>query len=434
MSDTARKRKDALQTETLQTDTLQTWVDRLAAGEVRLRELPETLSQAERAEVRRRAIARITGASTEHLANYSFDPEVAGARHCENLLGVAQIPIGIVGPVKIRGEMMSPDEPVWVPLATTEGALVASVNRGCRAVNEGDGVTVMVEDVGITRAPVFRVAGLNEARQFVDWVEVNFERIRAAAESTSGHLRLQEIRPQILGTSVFLRFRFHTDDAMGMNMATIAVDHVVRELIAPEIGSEIGVECVALSGNYCVDKKPSMINFLEGRGKRIYAEAHINAESLAQCLKTDAEALFEVQWRKNLVGSIAAGTLAYNAHFANVLAAFFLATGQDPAQVAEAAIGVTTVDRSNGGVHIAVNLPDVPLGAVGGGTGLATQRECLQILGVAADPDAPGQAAMRLAEILGAAVLCGELSLLAALTSSDLARAHRELARGPQDD
>lgn len=411
-------------------DPVQEWIDRLRNGEVGMRDLPDDLSHAMRAEIRRRLLAEAAGVELQHVAAFTFDPERAGSMHCENLIGGIQVPLGVVGPVSIHGRFVGADERLWVPLATTEGALVASVNRGCRATTEAGGAEVEVEDVGITRAPVFRVDDRAAARRLIEWVEANHGRVKEVAESTSRHLTLEDIRPQVIGTSVFLRFRFKADDAMGMNMATIACDEVVRGLIVPETGAE----CVALSGNLCVDKKPSLLNFLEGRGKRIHASVRVPAHVLRDCLKTDAEAMLDVQWRKNYVGSIASGSLAWNAHFANVLAAFFLATGQDPAQVAEATVGVTTMESAGDGICLSVDLPDVPLGAVGGGTGLATQAECLHLIGVRPDPERPGAAAMRLAEILAAVVLCGELSLLAALTTSDLAGAHRRLARRTPSD
>jgi hydroxymethylglutaryl-CoA reductase (NADPH) len=251
--------------------------------------------------------------------------------------------------------------------------------------------------------------------------------LRRVTEATSAHLHLLEVRPFAFGTTVFLRFRFDSGDAMGMNMATIACDRVVTDLIEPATG----VACIGLSGNYCVDKKPAAINFQEGRGKRIYAEILLEAPILHHNLKTNARDLVEVQYRKNLLGSIAAGSLGFNAHYANVLAAFFIATGQDPAHVVEGSLGVTCIEpRGNDGVFASIFMPDVPLGAVGGGTALDTQREALAVLGVSPNPARPGEATMRLAEILGAIVLAGELSLMAAFTSQDLARAHEKLGRG----
>src|SRR6185295_12343911 len=362
----------------------------LATGEIRFHQLPKDLSPEEASEIRRRALEEI-----------------------------AQTPLAVRG--------AHADGDFYVPLATTEAALVASTNRGCTAIREAGGAIVRVEDVGMTRAPVFRTSGILQTQAFLRWIKEHFEELRAVCERTSHHLKLLEIRPFAFGTTVFLRFRFDSGDAMGMNMATIACDRVVSDLIEPATG----VPCIGLSGNYCVDKKAADLNFQEGRGKRIYAEILLDKEVLASVLKTTAKALVEVQYRKNLLGSIAAGSKGFNAHYANVLAAFFIATGQDPAHVVEGSLGVTCIEaRGEDSVFASIFLPDVPIGAVGGGTGLQTQSEALSILGVAADPRRPGEAAMRLAEILGATVLAGELSLMAAFTSQDLANAHEKLGRG----
>ena len=402
-------------------------VQEIVEGQRRLHELPESLPPEVAATVRRRAVARMTGANLEMVGQYGLDAARASSRHCENFIGATQIPLGVTGPLKIRGRWVNETEVLYVPMATTEGALVASVNRGCRAIRDAGGAVTRVEDVGITRAPVFRSSGIEETQVFLGWVRDNEDEIRRVCEATSGHLKLLDIKPQTFGSSVYLRFRFATGDAMGMNMATIACDRAVRDLIEPATG----VQCVALSGNYCVDKKPSAVNFLEGRGKKIYAEVNLDAATLAKALKTDARSLVEVQYRKNLMGSIAAGSMGYNAHFANVLAAVFTATGQDVAQVVEGAMGVTAVElRGADGVFASVYLPDVPVGVVGGGTALGPQKEALSMLGVAPRPDEPGAGSLRFAEILGATVLAGELSLLAAFTSGDLAGAHERLGRG----
>ena len=407
--------------------TRATLVREIVAGRRRLYNLPEHLSAADKAAVRREVVERLTGVALDTIGTYGLDAERASTRHCENFIGAAQVPLGVVGPLRVAGEHVQPDEQLYVPLATTEGALLASINRGCSALRAAGGATVRVDDVGMTRAPVFKTTGVEETRRFVEWIREHEGEIRRAAEATSRYLRLEEIRPQAFGTSIFLRFRFASGDAMGMNMATIACDEVVNEIIEPGTG----VPCVALSGNYCVDKKPSAINFLEGRGKRIYAEVNLDEQTLRRSLKTSARELVDVQYRKNLLGSIAAGAMGFNAHYANVLAAFFLATGQDVAQVAESSMGITCVEsRGPEGVFASVYLPDVPLGAVGGGTGLETQRESLALLGIEPDGQNVGAAAMRLAEILGATVLAGEISLLSAFTSRDLARAHEQLARG----
>jgi hydroxymethylglutaryl-CoA reductase (NADPH) len=408
-----------------ETDGTEELISDMASGKLRFHQLPSHLSAREKADVRRRALEERLGLKLDHMGNYSFDAERASRQNCENMIGVAQVPVGVIGPLRLSGEFVD-DEEVFVPLATTEGALVASANRGCRALREAGGAVVRVDNVGMTRAPVFRTTGVVQTRELIRWLETNQDEIRRRTESGSRFLKLLDIRPQALGTTVFLRFRFDCGDAMGMNMATIACDRVIQDFIEPETG----VECVSLSGNFCVDKKPSAINFQEGRGKRLFAEVSLDRHILEKVLKTNARALVEVQYRKNLLGSIAAGSMGFNAHYANMLSAFFIATGQDPAQVAESAVGVTCIEsRGPESVVASVYLPDVPLAAVGGGTGLETQREALAILGVEPDPERPGAAVMRLAEILAATVLAGELSLMAALSSRDLARAHERLGR-----
>lgn len=400
-------------------------ISAMASGSLRMHQLPAHLSAREKAEIRRRALEERLEINLDHTGRFSLDAERASRQNCENMIGVAQIPVGVIGPLRMSGEQVD-DEELFVPLATTEGALVASANRGCRALREAGGATVRVDNVGMTRAPVFRTSGIGQSQRLMRWLEDNEAEIKRRTEAESRFLKLLEIRPQALGTTVFLRFRFDCGDAMGMNMATIACDRVIRDFIEPETG----VECVSLSGNFCVDKKPAAVNFQEGRGKRIFAEVVLDKHVLEKVLKTSARALVEVQYRKNLLGSIAAGSMGFNAHYANMLAAFFIATGQDPAQVGESAVGVTSIEqRDPEGVVASVYLPDVPLAAIGGGTGLDTQQEALAILGVEPDAERPGAAVMRLAEILGATVLAGEISLLAALSSRDLARAHERLGR-----
>jgi hydroxymethylglutaryl-CoA reductase (NADPH) len=407
------------------TDRHRQLVEELVRGDRRFHSLPGDLTASEAAQIRRDALEEIGGGTMEHTGRFSLDAEQASYRNCENFIGAAQVPVGIIGPLRLRGEHVDGD--VFVPLATTEAALVASTNRGCAAIREAGGATVRVEDVGMTRAPVFRTSGIDQSRRFMDWIRDHEDEIRRITESTSRYLTLLEIRPKAFGTSVFLRFKFNSGDAMGMNMATIACDKVVTEYIEPETG----ISCIALSGNYCVDKKPANVNFQEGRGKRVFAEVVVEAPVLKKYLKTTARDLVEAQYRKNLLGSIAAGSMGFNAHYANVLAAFFIATGQDPAHVVEGSLGVTCIEhRGPEAVYASVYLPDAPVGAIGGGTVLATQREALQLLGVEPDPERPGAAARRLAEIMGGAVLAGELSLMAAFTSHDLARAHERLGRG----
>ena len=183
-------------------------VTEIVEGRRRLHELPENLSPEECAAIRREALERLKGASMEHSGSFTLDAQRAASRHCENFLGAARIPLGVTGPLTILGEYVSPDEEIYVPLATTEGALVASANRGCSAVRAAGGAVVRVEDVGMTRAPVFRSSGIEETQRFLGWVRDHEDDIRTVTEGTSRHLKLVDIRTQTFGTSIYVRFRF----------------------------------------------------------------------------------------------------------------------------------------------------------------------------------------------------------------------------------
>lgn len=352
-----------------------------------------------------------------HIGTFSLDEQTASTKNCENMIGAIQVPVGIAGPLKIA------DESFFVPLATTEGALVASVNRGCKAITESRGATVISKHIGITRAPVFAVAGIVEGQKIIDYIEANFAKLKEITQATSTHLQLLEIKPWAMGKNVFLRFRFDTQDAMGMNMATIAVDKAVKY-----IEEQTNIRCVALSGNMCVDKKPNMLNFIEGRGNSVLAEVIIPADIITKVLKTTPTALNEVAQRKLMYGSLLSGSIGANAQIANVLAAIFLATGQDLGHIAECSMGITTVEQQGDDLYISVYLPDLVIGTVGGGTNLDTQKEALSILGIVGGNE--GKKAKKLAEIIGGAVLAGELSLLASLAEHSLVRAHKTLGRG----
>jgi hydroxymethylglutaryl-CoA reductase (NADPH) len=231
--------------------------------------------------------------------------------------------------------------------------------------------------------------------------------------------------PFIAGTSVFFRLNFDTKDAMGMNMVTIA-----SAKVADLIAQGTGVRLVALSGNMCTDKKPAAINEILGRGKSVVAGVALSHDLISSIFKTDAATLFEVNYRKNLIGSARAGSMGFNAHAANVVAAMFIACGQDAAHAIDGSTCLTTVDPVPTGVYVAVTLPSLPVGTVGGGTAVETQQECLKLLGVAGGGTPPGTNAKKLAEIIGSGVLAGELSLLGALAAQHLARAHQQLGRG----
>lgn len=370
---------------------------------------------------RRKVLEELTSAKFPHIGSYSLDAEQASSRNCENMIGVVQVPVGIAGPLTINSLLQKRE--VYVPLATTEGALVASINRGCKAICQSGGVSLVSKKVGITRAPVFSVTNLSHGSKTITWIEKNGDRLKNAAESTSAHLRLLGIKSWVVGKNIFIRFAFDAQDAMGMNMATIAT-----QAMAEIIEKETQAALVALSGNVCVDKKPNMLNVIEGRGTQVWAEVFIPEKIIAETLKTTGGKIVEVVQRKIYLGSLLSGSLGANAHAANIIAALFLATGQDIAHVSEVCQVMTTAEQEKSGIRFSVFLPDVVVGTVGGGTSLATQQEALQILGVAGG--AAGKNAQKLAEIVGAAVLAGEISLLASLSEHSLVRAHKTLGRG----
>ncbi|MFA6532737.1 MAG: hydroxymethylglutaryl-CoA reductase [Patescibacteria group bacterium] len=331
--------------------------------------------------------------------------------HCENLIGSTILPLGVAGPLKIGQKQY------YLPLATTEGALVASVSRGFKAINLSGGATSFVENVGVTRGPVFETSSLSESFKFKKWLDENFDLIKKEAEKTSSHLKLKKLGTRIVGTYVYVRFYFDTQDAMGMNMATIAT-----EKISQFIQNNTDIQCLTVSGNFCIDKKPAWLNFIAGRGKKVSTEVVLKKEVVKETLKTTPEKFFEVWLAKCMIGSAMSGSLGFNAHFANIVAAFYAATGQDLAHVVEGSMGMTTSKvLKNGDLYISVYLPAVMIGTVGGGTKLKTKQEALSIIGA--------KSSMELAEVLGGAVLAGEISLLASLSEGSLAETHQKLGR-----
>jgi hydroxymethylglutaryl-CoA reductase (NADPH) len=402
---------------------LQDVLENLKKGTLKLYALEQELPADDAVTVRRTYIEEVTQTSLSTIGSYSIGIDRVVRRNCENMIGAVQVPVGVAGPLAVRGEHASGS--CYLPLATTEGALIASVNRGCAAITKAGGADVRIFRDGMTRAPVFATENVVHARKTVAWVEEHAAELAAIAETTTAHGRFQGITPFVAGTSVYFRISFDTKDAMGMNMVTIA-----SEKIAGAIEEATGARLVALSGNMCTDKKPAAMNMINGRGKTVVAGVFLSDELVRSIFKTDAATLAEVNLRKNLVGSARAGSLGFNAHAANIIAAVFIACGQDPAHVVEGSNTMTTVDPVAGGVYVAVTLPSLQLGTVGGGTGIDTQAECLGMLGVAGGGDPPGSHARAFAEIVAAGVLAGELSLLGALGAGHLARAHKQLGRG----
>ncbi|MDD2531980.1 MAG: hydroxymethylglutaryl-CoA reductase (NADPH) [Candidatus Methanomethylophilaceae archaeon] len=365
---------------------------------------------------RRKAVSDLTEMKLDAIGDYSFDPETA-SKNIENMIGVTQVPLGFAGPIFIRGDYAG--GPFLVPMATTEGALVASVSRGMSVISESGGARTKVLSDAMTRAPVFRTEGIDHSVKVINWICENPEAIDDAVSATTKHGRLLTIEPFPNGRNLFLRFSYDTGDAMGMNMATIATEAVCRL-----IENETGAVMISVSGNMCTDKKPAAINAMNGRGKTVLAEAIIPGALVESKLHTTAASVTETNIRKNLIGSAMAGSMGFNAHAANMAAAVYIATGQDPAHVVEASLCMTTCEDVEGDLYIAIRMPAVEVGTVGGGTRLPSQSEALEIMGCKGDGKA-----RKFAEIVAATVLAGELSTLAAQAAGQLGSAHKELGR-----
>src|SRR3989338_2860948 len=375
------------------------------------------------AQKRRQFLEKQLNIHLDNISQFSFTEEQVKGRNIENLIGATQIPLGVAGPIKVQSEKCKVKS-YYIPLATTEGALVASASRGCKAISESGGAYVEVETVGATRGSVFVTSGIRQSRQIIKWLENNFKLIAKVAQGESSHLKLLKIDSSLVGKNLFLRFCYDSQDAMGLNMVTIANTNVAFLL-----EKQFKIKCVAVAGNYDIDKKPAWLNFILGRGKKVWAEIILKGKLVKEILKTTPEAIAEVVYRKIQIGSAMAGSLGFNAHYANVVAAIFAATGQDLAQVSEGSLGVTTAEvLPNGDLYFSVFLPDLMCGTVCGGIHLPGQQEALKLMSL----KGPGDS-IKYAQIVGSAILAVELSLIASLAEGTLAKAHQKLGRGKGD-
>lgn len=371
----------------------------------------------EAAEARRRFAREKTGAALAHVGAYSFDPAILPG-NIENFIGAAQVPIGLAGPLVIEGEHAR--GAFYVPLATTEGTLVASYNRGMRLLREAGGVRTTVVERYMQRAPVFHFADARAARDFGAFVEANMEAIRAAAEATTRVGKLSHVQQWSVGPMRYLRFNYTTGDAAGQNMsgkATLAA----CEWIAAHYP---GAPRFTLSGAIDTDKKHSHMNMLHSRGARVIAEATIPDANIRALLGTDAATLFRARLVSN-AGGMLAGTVNNGMHSANGLTALFIATGQDVANIAESHAAITFVEiLPSGDYYWSLTIPSLIVASFGGGTGLATQAECLELLGCVGNGKA-----LKFAEICAAVALAGELSLAAAVVAGDWVESHDKYGR-----
>jgi hydroxymethylglutaryl-CoA reductase (NADPH) len=336
----------------------------------------------------------------------------------ERFDGFVRLPVGIAGPLKVNGNHASGR--YEIPLATTEGALVASYHRGCLALNDADGCRSVVVDAAMTRTPCFRFRSVDECLTFADWATARYRCFAALVERTSRHCRLRRIDAQVEGNHTYLQLEFSTGRAAGQNMVTIATESICRRI---EQEFKTAPEAVYIEANLSGDKKASAAALQSVRGKRVVAEARLSHETCTSLLDCTPQAL-EDHWFASAMGGTLSGTVGLQGHFANALAAMYLALGQDAACVAESAVGVTRMMARESELYVSVTLPNIIVGTVGGGTALPDQAHYLSRLDL--PEHNPSHA---LAEIVGAACLAGELSIAASITSGSFARAHRILGR-----
>jgi hydroxymethylglutaryl-CoA reductase (NADPH) len=343
-------------------------------------------------------------------------------RNIEHFIGTVKVPIGLAGPLRVNGLFAQGD--YYVPLATTEAALVASYCRGSHLLTEAGGCTAVLLNEGVSRAPGFAFRNLREAGLFVLWATEHTDDFRTAAEATTRFGKMTDLRLTVEGNYVFLNFEFFTADASGQNMVTLATAAICEYI---ERNCPVQPRHYFLEANLSGDKKASAQSFLLVRGRKVSAEVTLPADLIRKLLRTTPEHLVNF-WRMSAMGGVLSGTMGLQGHYANGLAALYLACGQDVACVAESAVGVTRFEvMEDGNLYASVTLPNIMVGSVGGGTGLPSQKACLDILGLSG----PGKA-QALAEVCAALCLAGELSIMGALCSGDFSRAHRLLARGKQ--
>lgn len=368
---------------------------------------------------RQRFVEEYTGRKLEHIPHYSFDPHIV-AGNCEHFSGVAQIPLGFVGPIQVNGEHAKGE--FLVPMATSEGTLIASYNRGIKVINACGGVKCTIVDDAMQRAPVFVMEDARAAREFVKWVEANIDSIRREAESTTSVGKLSYIDPYLGSKFAYLRFNFTTGDAAGQNMVGRATFAACSWIL--DHYKDHPIKHFYLESNLATDKKASQVNVMHTRGKRVIAETILKRDILNQYMRVDTTTL---QYHSQVVsvGTILSGANNNGLHSANAITAIFIATGQDVANVSESSAGILYTELTEDlDLYISITIPSLIVATYGGGTGLATQKECLDLI------DCFGKGKVhKFAEIVAGVVLAGEVSLASAISSSDWVSSHEQYGR-----
>ncbi|ANM30731.1 hydroxymethylglutaryl-CoA reductase [Acidobacteria bacterium Mor1] len=369
---------------------------------------------------RQRYVEEYSGVKLQHIDKYSIDPQDTQG-NIENFTGVAQIPIGFAGPIQVNGEHA--DGEFLVPLATTEGTLVASYNRGIKVVNLSGGVTTTVVADAMQRAPVFIFESARGAKQFEAWVRENEKEIAKAAEETSSIAKLLYIDTFLSNRFAYLRFNYSTGDAAGQNMVGRATFAACSWMLEQELPKKL-VTRFYLESNLATDKKSSQINVMRTRGKRVIAECTVKREVLEEVMRVKPESL---HYHSNVstIGAFLSGANNNGAHSPNAITAIFIATGQDVANVSESSAGILYSEMTpDGDLYISLTIPSLIVATYGGGTSIGTQKECLEIMGCWGR-----NKVMKFAEIVAGVALAGELSLGAAISSLDWVSSHEKYGR-----
>jgi len=370
---------------------------------------------------RREWLERRVGASLPLVSACAIPTEQMRG-NIENPVGSVQMPLGVAGPLLVNGGHAQ--GVFYVPLATTEGALVRSYERGMVMLTRAGGVTARLFTDQNVVSPIFSFDSVGEAALFAAQLPDHFEALRAQADATTRHGRLRRVEPRPSGRSVIVNFYFHTADAQGMNMIVKATERAAQWLLAQGLAPRFKV----FSG-LSSEKRASGFLLAGGKGKTVVAGAHVPASTLQSYMRVTARQIVDV-WHDTVIGHLQANAIGFNAHYANGLAALFIACGQDVANVANAAVGITDYElTADGDLHASVTLPSMTVATVGGGTGIGTSRECLAMLGCSGAGHAP-----KLAEIFAATLLAGELSMAAAIGSGEFVAAHETYGRNrPQE-
>ena len=351
------------------------------------------------------------------------DPTSLSA-NIENLVGCARVPIGAIGPLRINGFNAHGD--FYVPLATTEGALVASYNRGAYLISQAGGAATATLTESVSRAPTFVFRNLNETLRFLAWLLEHLDTWRSVVGEVSQHCTLIDLQPTVAGKDLFLNLVFRTGAAAGQNMVTLVTEAICRRMVET---APLQPHRWYIEGNLSGDKKATMLSFIQARGKKVVAETVLPAKLVQRILHTTPQEMMDY-WEISIMGGTQSGSIGVQGHYANALAAIFAACGQDIACVAEAAVGLTRMDvTTEGDLYVSVSLPNVIVGTVGGGTGLPTAQDCLRMMGCVG----PDKAA-KLAEICGATALAGEISIIGSMAAGDFAEAHGSYGRRKDRD